>query len=720
MRNLIGYDFKKLTYQKIFLFFFAVLLVCNGFFIYREITDRSVQNERELTAFIEEYKKDPEAMEAYMADYDTLWEASQNASLGGEAVAPPANVYSAYDALLFNRFAELRDLNQSYEALLDSAKKASSGMLKEYAYLGYAEDRFEVVYQRMVLASYEPLTRLTFPLENVVGYDIFFEYNGFCVFLLLGVALLGIQIITEERSASMLALLHTSKRGRHETMFSKIVVGFSITVLLCVLFMATSLSVLALRIGLFGWNLPIQMVEAMQLCPYEITIGEGILLSLLIQIFTSFGFLVCVMMLAVLMKNPLAVFASVVVLIGANFAIANYNFFDGYSFFRNINLFWCLDGARVLSVFRGVRVFGRCFAMFPTWLFLYLLIGIAASIAAIFLFANSRLTKKTRVRRWVSLPVPAKKRVVYPFGLYRFEVKKLCSLLTAIVIFVSMGLLLRLSDDAYHKQRNYEMNFYSDYMKRVEGPWTEEKHAQIESDYLTNIAVISRNEAMRLGYENGTVTHKEYSEHLLEYLDAEIKQSVLRRLYDRSLRLQTLNQEGKKAAFFDDTGWLLLKETNLAWVMCLAIVIICADIVSMEYRSGFRSIQRVAGKGRWHTVLAKLKACMTAGILLGAVSELCQFAFACIFSGTPGAGYSALSMEIAFPFSVGVYFLTVAVKNVLLYAGLALLTAGVSGAMKRLIPTLFVMTSLIFAPMVFSYFGIPLFDRLSLLNLFAR
>ena len=720
MRKLIGYDLKKLTYQKIFLVFFAVLLVCNGIFVYREISEKQITEERELTAFIEEYRKDPEAMEAYMADYQALFALYREASSRGEQAERPRDVYSSYDGALFSEFAALRDLNESYDALLKKAKKASEGMLKEYAYLGYDEGSFEVVYQTSVLLSYGPLEGLRFPLENLVGYDIFFEYNGFCVFLLLGVALLGIQIVTEERSASMLEILRTAKRGRYETMVSKLVVGFTVTLFACVLFNLSTLIVIAMRVGLHGAGLPIQMVTSMQLCPYALTVAEGILMSLMIQIFTSFAFLVCVMLIAVILQHPLAVFASVVALIGTNFAIANYQFLDHYSFLKNINLFWCLDGARILSVYRGVKIWGRCVAMFPAWLFLYLFLSIGVGVMTILLFANRRGTGRRRARRRVALRIPVGRRISYPFGLYRFEVKKVCTLLTAVVLLVSLALMIRVSDGAYRKQRTYDMNLYSEYMTRLEGAWTQEKHAAVEEDYLLNLAIIGQSERMRAGYENGTVTREEYNRYLADYFDAEIRQPTLTRIYERSLYLRELNAAGRRADFYDDTGWRLLSETNLAWVMSLATVIVCADIFSLEYRSGFEKIRRVTKRGGRPTVISKLATAASVGAVLGALSELCQLLFVVFLYGISGVGCSAMSMELASSLSVGGYFLMMAIRNVALYVVLALLTAGVSRVTKRLIPTLAVMTVLVFAPMVFSYFGITLFEPLSFLNLFAR
>ena len=719
MIKLVYYEFRKLTYQKRFLLFFTLLLVLNGIFMYREITPRKIQNEKDMTAFIEEYKKDPDAMEGYMAEYNTVYDAAMKSFTDG-ALSRPASVYSESDRQLFSSFAGIRDLNDTYKDILKKAKKTSSGMLMEYAYLGYAENSFEVVYQNSVLESYAPLDELSFPLENVVGYDLFYAYNGFCVFLLLGVALLGIQLITEEQGAGMMMILRASKFGRHETLLAKLSVGFLMTVLLCTLFMGVSFLVLFLRIGLHGWNLPIQMVETMQLCPLEITIGEGILLSLLVQILTAFGFLTIAICFSVCLRNPLASFTSVFAFIGLNFVIANYNFLDGYSFFKNINLFWCLDGTRLLSVFRGVRLFHKCFALIPTWLVFYNITALVSGFMAVFLFSNGKTSRNSRARKELSLRIRHSRKVRYPVGIYRYELKKVCSILSAIIAIASILLTVYVSDDAYHLQRNFEMNFYSEYMRSIEGEWTEEKHAKIEAEYRENADIIGRKDAMYEGYVSGTVTREEYNLYLGDYLDAEVKRDVLSRIHMRSNYLKQKHADGHAVAYFDDTGWNLLKETNLSFVMCIATIILCADLFSLEYRSGFVRIQSVTKKGRIPIGFSKFAVATTVAGILGLLSEGIQIFYAYVFSGLDGMIYSAVSMEIKSSLSVGGHFALMVLKNITLFSILAVLTSAISKLTKRLLPTLVIMTVLVFAPMIFSYFGISLLDKLSFLNLFVR
>jgi hypothetical protein len=154
--------------------------------------------------------------------------------------------------------------------------------------------------------------------------------------------------------------------------------------------------------------------------------------------------------------------------------------------------------------------------------------------------------------------------------------------------------------------------------------------------------------------------------------------------------------------------------------MCLAVIVVCADVFSMEYRSGFRKIQSVTKKGRIPVGFSKFAVVITVAVVLGVLSEGIQFLFVHLFSGLGGATYSVISMEIESTLSVGGYFALMAMKNTMLFVILSVVTAGVSRLTKRLLPSLAIMTAAVFAPMIFSYFGITLLDNLSFLNLFVR
>jgi hypothetical protein len=181
--------------------------------------------------------------------------------------------------------------------------------------------------------------------------------------------------------------------------------------------------------------------------------------------------------------------------------------------------------------------------------------------------------------------------------------------------------------------------------------------------------------------------------------------------------------EGKKVAFFDATGWKFLKRVNLSYLLCAAVILLFADVFSYEYRSGYYQIQRAEKHGRVKVLLIKLGIVAAVAAGLGIIFEAAQFIYAAHFSGLPGGAYTAISIEgtnVGGNISVGAHFFLEATRNVIYYVLLALGVAGISRGTKNIFPSLVIPTAVMFAPTVLSYFGVKIFEKLSLLNLFAR
>ena len=717
MHHLIKFELKKLFTGRVMLCLVAVLLAANAFFVWRAVDERTIQREKDLASFLELYEENPDELDAYMEDFLTLY----RATIADRTLERPESIYAESDYVLFNDFAAVRDFSETYDGILARAKKACENKILEYRYFGYAENSFEMVYQTSVLESYGALNSLDFPLLNVVGYDVFFTYNGFCVFLLVAISLCGIMLVSNEKNAGMLMILRSTRRGRVETFLAKIAVGFVFTSLLCVLFTLTTLGVLYAKIGLVGWKAPLQMVDAMQLAPYQITIGEGVVLSLLARIFSAFVFFVIVLLVASLFNNNLVIFGTVFIVIGVNFALANYQFLDGYSFFRNINFFWCLDGLRILEEWRGVKLFGRCIALLPTWLIVYGILAIAVGAIGCYVFAEGISVGKTTVKINIRLPKIVKLKRKYHTSLYRFEMKKALSVFACLALIASTVMTVYFAEDSYVLKKDFSQNFYAEYMAGIEGPYTEEKHLAIESEYREYQRIIAQKESMQIAYQSGEITSTEYNQFLSKSIEAERMERVFERLYEHSRYLKEQTEAGYDVAYFDDSGWLKLSEINLARIGCIALILLCSDLFSMEIRTGFVKIQSLTKRGRKPVTMTKFLLALTFALFIGVFSEALQFIFADMGFTLCGGEYSLVSIEgFTKTTPVWLYFALEAVKNVALFVFLAFATAGLSKLTGKLVPTLCVMTVIVFAPMIFSYFGIEAFEKLSFLNLFGR
>ena len=141
----------------------------------------------------------------------------------------------------------------------------------------------------------------------------------------------------------------------------------------------------------------------------------------------------------------------------------------------------------------------------------------------------------------------------------------------------------------------------------------------------------------------------------------------------------------------------------------------------MEIRTGFVKIQSLTKRGRKPVTIIKFLLALTLALFIGVLSEALQFIFADVGFTLCGEEYSLVSIEgFTKTMPVWVHFALAAVKNVALYVLLAIAITGLSKLTGRLVPTLCVMTVIVFAPMIFSYFGIEAFEKLSFINLFGR
>ena len=420
-------------------------------------------------------------------------------------------------------------------------------------------------------------------------------------------------------------------------------------------------------------------------------------------------------------NNNLVIFGTVFIVIGVNFALANYQFLDGYSFFRNINFFWCLDGLRILEEWRGVKLFNRCIALLPTWLSVYSILTLVVGAIGCYVFAEGISVGKTTAKINIRLPKIVKIKRKYHTSLYRFEMKKALSVFACLALIASTALTVYFAEDSYMLKKDFSQNFYAKYMDEIEGPYTEEKHLAIESEYREYQRIIAKKESMQIAYQSGEITSTEYNQFLSKSIEAERMERVFERLYEHSRYLKEQTEAGYDVAYFDDSGWLKLAEVNLAWIGCIALILLCSDLFSMEIRTGFVKIQSLTKRGRKPVTVTKFLLALTFALVIGVFSEVLQFIFADVGFTLCGEEYSLVSIEgFTKTMPVWVHFSLAAVKNVALYVLLALTTTGLSKLTGRLVPTLGVMTVIVFAPMIFSYFGIEAFEKLSFINFFGR
>lgn len=85
MHKLIKFELKKLFTGRVMLCLAALLIMANGFFVWRAVDVRTVQREKDLANFLEIYEQNPAELDAYMEDF---FDALPRDDLRSDAGAP--------------------------------------------------------------------------------------------------------------------------------------------------------------------------------------------------------------------------------------------------------------------------------------------------------------------------------------------------------------------------------------------------------------------------------------------------------------------------------------------------------------------------------------------------------------------------------------------------------------------------------------------------------
>ncbi|MBQ3488998.1 MAG: ABC transporter permease [Clostridia bacterium] len=730
MFSLIRYEIKKLFSHKIIPIMLLAMVAFNILLLSSGMDEKTLLAEKQLDDFLEDYHADPEGMEAYMAEHLQAYK-NAVASLRTEERLPfPDNIYTENDAAFFNdTFAKMKQSTTTYQKTVKTAIRIANGHIAEYRFLNYPDESFEIRYQQGVLDSYEPLQNLEFPLTNIRGYDIFLDYSGFGVIAMVAMIIGGMLILIPEKSSGMVAILRVSKKGRNETYLAKMTVAFLYCLLVCVILTGSALLTIGVRCGYNGISAPIQMVDSFRLCPFVITIGEGVALSFLVRLLSCFVFMVSVIALSAVFTGYVPAFSIGIFFTAANYIVATKDYLNAYDPMKNLNFFWSINGKEPIVYWRGIKLFGKCVPMLESLLLTYAVILVLGLLLAWYFYTAGKgmefrfmrnLYRKIVVGVKNKLP---KKRNRKHASLIGYEIKKImtpfaCAVLAGVLIATVM-----LSDDAFRPKRKtfYELT-YASYMEEYGGEWTEEKDAALQAKRLEFEQTIALKMEMERKYKNKEIDLNTYSDYinLLNY--AENRVDVVKSLCETSNVLRGLNEEGKKAYFVNELGWNRMIRTNFSYVYLMAVIFLFSGVYAVEYKDRFIQIQSTTRNGKRRTDCNKFAILIVCTILMITVCEAYQY-YVCITEmGLPLPSAPAISLPLLenVQGTIGGHFVLIYLRQLAVGVSVAVLTAVLSRVTKKFLPTLALMSILAFTPMIFGYFGFDFLQEFSLINFLGR
>ena len=730
MFSLIKYEIKKLFSHKIIPIMLLAIVIFNVLLLSSQMDEEMLLSEKQLDEFLEDYLADPEGMEAHMAEHLQAYK-NAVASVRTENPLPfPDNVYTDNDATFFSdTVTKLKQYTTTYQKTIKTSIRVANAHIEEYRFLNYPENSFEIRYQQGVLDSYEVLKELEFPLTNIRGYDIFLDYSGFGVIAMIAMIIGGMLILIPEKSSGMVGILRVSKRGRSETYLAKMTVAFLYCLLVCVVLTGSALITIGVLCGFNGLSAPIQMVESFRLCPIMTSVGGGIVLSFLVRLLSCFVFMVSVIALSSVFTSYVPAFSIGIFFTAVNYLVATKNYLNQYDPLKNLNFFWSINGKEPIVYWRGIKLFGKCIPMLESLLLTYTVFLIAGLLIAWYFYtagkglefrAMRNFSRKIIVAVKNKLPMRKNRRRATLIG---YEIKKILTPFACLVLVGVMIATVMLSDDAFRvKRKNFYEVTYAEYMEEYGGEWTEEKDEKLKTQLREFEQTVAMETSMIQKYQNKEISLQTFVDYTNVLKYAENRLEIVRSLCSMSDILRELNEEGKTAYFVNEMGWNKMIRTNFSYLYLLAIIFVFSGIYAVEYKDKFMQIQSTTRNGKLRTHINKFAILFTVTVLMITVCEAYQY-YVCIHEiGLPMPNAPAISLPLlsGTAGTIGGHFLLIYLRQLGVGLAVAVMTALLSNATKKFLPTLAIMGILAFAPMIFGYFGFDFLEKLSLMNFLGR
>lgn len=606
---------------------------------------------------------------------------------------------------------ELQNYIDSYPDFLQSVKDnaVDVGILAALSdNTGFTRDNID-----KTLADYSRLDDIVVcggENKGIVLYSNFALGDG----ILLAIILVVLLQFAEEKKKGLSLLVRCAKNGRSRLILERVCILGITSLVASFLLMIVCMILSQVMCGRVDFNRPLQSIPEFSLCSFPITIGQYLVVTVLLKALAALVFGVLVLFLLVwldvipslLIGGAILFLESLLytLILGtekmAGFKLANIIallrteiFFKHY---YNINLFGHAVGFLLVSVVvLSMVVLG--------------LIVFSVVCSSRCLETGNRFAFLNRMQVWLCLRKPN-------LPLFFWEVRK---------VFIQQGGILILVAILYFAASfclEYQYYYYIDtdreyYYKKYEGTITQEKIDEMHIDYDDNMQIFLAN-TDKVAY--------------LQKYDPESEEIIplMQTCFNISQRLKALEGIMEEAAgafeFTMETGvethlvkpdayeMLFVSDVNTtdknSMFILLGIIGIFSGIMACEKEANMTLWLNTLYKGRKNLFLTKLGIlAVTAPILVLGVSwaQLYQVSDAVGFQNLDVIAQSiAIFREVPFPITIGAYLLLVYGLRILFAFLIGLVVMGISTLASNRVLCLFICLILLAIPMVLALSGI--------------
>ncbi len=598
------YELKK-YFSKFNLIFLCVLLLLNIALTFLEhrsyfTADQKVIMETQ-DEFIALYQSDPDKYdEIYSANTKKTEAYFEELFSDYDHFPIYENTYidldSYGDRQLFNDVDTAISRQKNYQTKLNLLLRDTVTRLREVD-----ENSYYYNYYVELCRYYTPLVEEELGSGMIRGWNDFFSQEITTILIAVAIASTLCTVFTQEKDVGMSKILRVTKYGKRHLRRDKLALVITVSATITLVFTLTPLIVLAISCGLSSLSEPVQSIDALVLCPFELTTGEFLAIYLILRVlfFVLFGMICAVTAQLFEGYKPSLVIAAALAVVGI--LIANIDSGSKFYFLAKFSPSSLADVLMLFERYRGLNFFGICLN--------YSIVAPIASlviIAVLYIVSLNRESKKIQVFRKKAREETVIKNA-RPMPLVTAEYKKhiICGK-CYIIILAAIILNVCVSFITFTPTTNYVERQYIKYISNVRGKVSEEKYDYVDEEYAYILRSIAEYPTASSEYRLGNITEEEFNGYEKRKNYANYCNNSCKMLLERANYLKSAEKKHPDVEFIYDEGLTRYFKIDSDIAAVGAIILIFSSVFAVEYESGFHMIMRTAKKGRKKVWLSKL------------------------------------------------------------------------------------------------------------------
>lgn len=610
---------------------------------------------------------------------------------------------------ILKEFQKLYDYPLYIQNIQDKAKTLSSISIFQ------KDGSFEQKNNQKTAQDY--LARIDTPLiyesEKGVTSALSFPVTSFLI--MLSMMVLVSSMILEEKEKKLFAIIKITSQGQYPTMLAKCFVMIIMVGVITTMMMVGQLVYSSVIYGLGDLSRSVQSLSQYSQCPFSLSVQQFIGLFILMKCLAASFIGLIMLLIAILSKNKLfAIIISIVIIIIEYLLYLFIPSLNSLYLFKYFNLISVLQTDSFFQVYRNVSCFKNLISLQMLILIGLLSLFIIFIIIDTFVYhykrnMNIELVELPQFKNFQSQSLSLIKQESYKIFFIQ-KVFLLCILCILIQCYQYQHISIYMDNDE---------KIYQQYMKRLEGPLTNEKEQWIlqeqkhYQDLNQQLATISKKR------EQGSLTQTQANA-MQEQINEQLRgEQVFQRVFEQYEDIQNNPQKQfvypvAYQKYFIDTNWLFMPTL----LLCIFTIIGLSQVITYEYQNQMHKITQTSYRGNHYILNIKLSLSIGIGMLFLIIVLTPPFVLLQQTYGFSSLLAPAMSIQnfLLFPswVSIGMICMMSLILKIYVVFIIIIGIFAIGIKVRNHLLTLFMSICLFLLPLLFAYGGYHFIDFISL------